>query len=709
MKSASSSPSASPQIGRINEDQRKRSLRLFLKNKELSSGSSSGSGSFTYRLRTSQRNCELDKTVEKVMGLFSEGREFRSRGDSMNYVFPIVDINKSDSSDVIGYLKIGREGERGGGAMETFMYYISIYFGISKFFTETTSIKITPRKLSRLSIGVPLEVVDRHPQPLHTSIDEVIKERSKRNSLGDLLNNKSTSGSFQPALNGRTLKSCIKEGLLLSSIIPDSKSRMLQFVSAFLYTIVLGMFDANAGNVIVVGDQFKFFDNTRCLPHSTEFIIWGMSILLAFRSSFLEFEEAHQNLSEDLLDFLSKEVEKLSKKMDGMENFLQKEDVKKATDQIPKGWFYPKDFTKVMRYKLDILKDAFQKCKISKCVDMIYSVFPHYKFITILFVTKEYLSKKRVIDETLSFKGDEKGINILHRSKLDDLDYTEFWRRGLLLAPSADVIQLLHEVYYFGVNVKEILGECLKDDFSYLCTLKKIYSKISFISELQFIDEALESIDFLKKEPDKNTMCEKMKPFFKDILKTLRSIHRDPHKDTILSLTRDIESLSSFVTEEGNQKNVAHRLRYIQTARDIIEEMGNDILNDTMTEKDEKEFRYIIDYIHDQARPDFKDIPEDKIQLFSGENLESELERNGIKTTNVILYDFDDYVIEIAKSEKGKPKKFFLKYKKNGKKISIIELDVYSMPGFVKFLVNKKAEAMTVYQFVKWVPRFVKK
>jgi hypothetical protein len=688
---------ASPLISRdsSHEEQRKRSLRLFLKNKELSS-SGSGSGSFTYRLRTSQRNCDLDKTVEKVIGLFSEGREFRSRGDSMNYVFPIID--KSTSSEVIGYLKIGREGERGGGAMETFMYYISIYFGISKFFTETTSIKITPRKLSRLSIVAPACTDGRE---LHTSLDEVIKERGKRNSLGDMLNNKSTSGSFQPALNGKTLKSCIKDGLSLSSIIQDPKARMIQFVSAFLYTIILGMFDANSGNIIVSGCQFKFFDNTRCLPHSLEFIIWGMSLLLAFRSSFLEFEEAHQNLSEELLSFLEMEIERISKKMDNMEQFLQKEDVKKATDQLPKGWFYPKNFVKVMRIKLDILRGAAQKKKILKCTDMIYAVYPHYRFLTVLFITREYLSKKRVIDETLSIKGATAGA-------LDDLDYTEFWRRGLLLAPSIDVIQLLHEVYYLGLNVKEILGECLKEDFSYLVTLKKIYKKIRFISELQFIDDTLESIDKIKREPDK----ERAKSLFGDILKTLRDIEGDrqeTHKHTIESLHRDIESLSNFVSSEKDQKSVAHRLRYIQTAREIIEELGNDVLDSLMTEKDEKEFKYIIDYIYEQASPDFKDIPEDKIQLFSGENLESELERSGIKTTNVVLYDFDDYVVEIAKSEKGKPKKYFLKYKKQGKKISIMELDVYSIPGFVKFTVNKKVETMTTYQFVKWVPRFVKK
>jgi len=680
------------------EPSRAMALRLFLRSRETSPNSSpspgsSASGGFTDRLKRSQ-NC-LIGNIEKVMSLFSEGKEFRSRGGTMNYVFPL-----DSCGDLFGYLKIGKEGEDGVVAMETFMYYVSVYFNISAFFTETNIIQITPRKLKRLSVPI-------------TGNDDDVKK--KRNSLGDVLQKKIMNGSYQNALNGRTLKSYLNDGQTLSSIINDPVTRGIQFVLSSFYTIVLGMFDANAGNIIFEGDQMKFFDNTRCLPHSPEFIIWGISLQIAFRSALLELEETYCDLSTDQLCVLKKEVVKFGKLITNLDGFFQRVDVKKLTDQLPPGWFYPNLIISAMNYRLNGVYNRLKCDKIRTCEDMIHAAFPHYRFFVILYIVQEYLSKRLVINKFLS---SQDGGN--SRFLVDD-DYIEFWRRGMIRAPTIDILDALQNCYFLGINVRELLTECLKPDFSYVNTLKNVYSKVKFIVDLDYIDDLLQEIE--KAKDDFQIACSTLDISLFIVTGMLQNIE-DPkyikhpinsHKKTVESIRDDLADINVAVKKhidgEANcTKDLIYRLHYVSELRNRITEIGDDILNYLISEKDESDLYFIIRYLYTQAEPDFKDIPTEKINEFVRFNLETELDKNQINYSRESIDNFKEYIIEIVESD-DKTVKYNLKYKRvkwRIERIRVVELDIYSAPGFVKLVGKPKIKPMTVVQFVEWIPGFIR-
>ncbi len=702
-KSLGSSLSSSSENSKLNKSDELRSmvLRSFLKSREVSplsspSPSNSRSGSFTARLKKSQTN--VNESIDKIMNLFSEGKEFRSRGDSINHVFPL-DLN----NETMGYLKIGKEGEEGVVAMETFMYYVSIYFDISDYFTETNIMKITPRKLKRLSIPSKNE-----------------NGESKQNSLDAVFQNKPTNGSYQTALKGRTLKAYLKDNVSLSFIIQDPIIRMIQFALAFFYTIVLGMFDVNPGNIIFEENQIKFFDNTRCLAHSTEFIIWGSTFQIAFRSSLLELNESYQDLPKDLLVVLEKEISKFKKKMKNFDSFIQKKEIKKLLDQLPPGWFYHDLVILTINEKLERIYNRLKCNKIKTCEDLIHAAFPHYRFFAMLFVINEYLSNKAVINKAISIKKDNKN--------LDDLDYNEFWKQGLHHAQTIDFIESIQNCYFLGINVKELLNECLKDNFSYTTIMKSIYEKIKFTVDLDYIDTLLGEIDDMRKKnklKDKIDDLIKINENFNLILLSLENILIEinnetiikefmKHKNTLELIKDDINDINvkirQFLNGEKLIKDILYGLHYTIELRNFIAEIGNDILSNIVSEKDEEDIYTIIDYFYDQAKPDFKDIPNDRIRELIDDLLENEFRNNSIVHTRELSYNFSEYIIEIIEPSKyEKQKKYYLKYKKmkwKFEKIRVIQLDVYSSPGFVILLGKQKIKPMTIYQFIKWLPTF---
>ena len=96
------------QLSKINNSElRSIVLRSFLKSREASpTGSSSSSSSASLSPRINNQKKEFSDSVEKLLNLFLEGKEFRSQGDSINYVFPIQHENNT-----FAYLKIGKNGE----------------------------------------------------------------------------------------------------------------------------------------------------------------------------------------------------------------------------------------------------------------------------------------------------------------------------------------------------------------------------------------------------------------------------------------------------------------------------------------------------------------------------------------------------------------------------------------------------------------------
>lgn len=642
---------------------------------------SSRSGSFTARLTKSQ--CNSSEKMEKIVNLFSEGKEFRSRGDTVNHVFPINDLN----GEACGYLKIGKEGEEGVVAMETLMYYISIFFDISEFFTETNIMKITPRKLNRLTI------------------DLKDKNERRRDSLNNVLPNKVTSGSYQAAIKGMTLKECIKENK-----IPEIN--MEKFVLAFFYTIILGMFDVNAGNIIFEGDQIKFFDNTRSLAHSSEFIMWGSLLQITFRSALVELDETFKILSSEILNILGSTVEKFKKQIPKLNLFFKKKEIVALLDQIPQGWLYVDHIIPVLTEKINLIDSNLKKNRIKTCEDLIHTTYPHYKFVTMLFIINEYLSNKTIITKILETRDDK----ILKES-----DYIEFWKEGLINAQTIDFNQSIQTCYFLGINVKELLGECLKDNFN-MDIMKRIHEKINFTVELDYIDTILGEIEKIRKninigtKEDKKLELKRVTGYLETILLSLNDIVKDPnissHKISIESITDDINNINVkigtylYLENVVSIKDILYGLHYVNEIRGVIAHIGNDLLNKLVTDKDERELCFLMDYFYDLAKPDFKDIPKERITNIIDTILENEFRENSISFTKELSYSFPSYIIEVVSNKETKKNQYFIKYKKikwKIEKIKIVQMDVYSMPGYIT-IVGKNIEKMSVCQFIKWVP-----
>ena len=417
-------------------------LRSHLRSLETSP-CTSRSANITPRLEKSQ--LALAGNVNKLMHLFSEGREFKSKNNSNNHVFPIKDNN-----DVFAYLKVGSHGNEGSAAMETLMYYISVYFNVSDYFTETNIVIITPRKLKRLSI----------------SVDNKINNDNipRRRSLSDCVSKDLVNASFQNALNGKTLEEYLSNGFMLNDIITNESVRMERFILTFFYIIAFGMFDAHSKNIMFENDQPKLIDNARSLPHSTELIKWGSTLQIAFRSALLEFDECYQELDSFAIHTLMKEVTKFQKKMKDFGSFLQRKEITTLLAKLPPGWFYPDLVIASINERVNRIYKGIYHEKVNKLEGLIHITFPHYRFFAILFIICEYLTNKQFIDIVISLK---KSGN---KNTLEDIDYEEFWKCGLLHTSHVCIIDNIDKCYFMDINPRKLLTECLSDNFSYINT-----------------------------------------------------------------------------------------------------------------------------------------------------------------------------------------------------------------------------------------------
>lgn len=687
-----------------NNDLRRIVLRSFLKSREPSPNSSR-SISLSPRFRKPKQ--EFVDNVEKMINLFLEGKEFRSQGDTINYVFPIQHDNV-----IFGYLKVGKDGEEGASSMETLMYYLSIYFSVSDYFTETNVIKMTPRKIKRLSVSSQNNNGD-------IQIDR----------LNNIISKDMVNASFQNALRGKSLKQYISEGISLNFIIKDSEKRNKQFILGFFYTIAFGMFDVNSGNIIFENEQLKFFDNTRSLAHSVEFIKWGTSIVLAFRSSLFELVESFDILDKDMIDILEKEIVKFERRLTRLDKFFLRSDINALIVQLPKGWFYPDLVISAMNNRLKRMKNGIRYGKIKTCEDLVHITFPHYRFFSILFVLTEYLSNKPVISKILSMKPEDD-------RNLEKSDYIEFWRRGLVYASTGDIVENLQKCYFLGVNPKELLTECLQESFDYRKTMKNLYTKIRFIIELDYLDSNLENIEKLNTSVNESIdNIPNILVLFKvaiesaqEILKGIREIESVKtllhsvfriikHKTLLESIHEELVEIYSKTNnynkdDKSEIRDIIYRFHYISELRKFISEIGNDLLNNMISENDEGDLYFIIKYLNDQTEPDFKDIPNETIIQLVTIDLEIEFDRENIKYTKTFPYIMTDYMIEITNSDKVGQTQYILKYKKikwKHEKIFSLYLDIYSSPGFVKLIGKKNIDPMTIPHFVTWLPSFIAK
>jgi len=320
-------------------------------------------------------------------------------------------------------------------------------------------------------------------------------------------------GSFQQKSNGISLKKILSTPLYLKLINRDPD---LQAKLAFLtlYVVALAQFDAHGNNILVdinvsqeqekiapenvtaehfeepldVNVTFVLFDNMRSLTHS-KFIMWGTEIMIGFRASIFRLQQCHQPHDNNVRKLLQMEIDHLHKKSYSLKKeFLQRPDIAAFIKDLPEGWIYTDYLVRNFRSRLDIL----QKSQ-SSCIEMVFDVFPEYKFFAMLVIVNKYLIKFPVIPVIHNFPN-------MHASMLHKFE--KCWRRSLDLANMGFVrgqFTPLYERLYMccanGVNPWDLFELCSAADFDYVAVIKKNVFQVWFMANIKDTISLLAELD----------------------------------------------------------------------------------------------------------------------------------------------------------------------------------------------------------------------
>lgn len=160
-------------------------------------------------------------------------------------------------------------------------------------------------------------------------------------------------GSMQSEAVGPLLGDLFKEEDYLLKEVEDHELN-----AAILASIVLGMFDAHADNIIVDSNgRIKFFDNARCLPNSNSLLNWdgGDCLMSSYRCALLNLHErVTKKLSPQQRGVLLEKAKICLKQVDTLRDYLGNGDGKKLLNQLPKDWINTGPMLEAMRERIEL-------------------------------------------------------------------------------------------------------------------------------------------------------------------------------------------------------------------------------------------------------------------------------------------------------------------------------------------------------------------
>lgn len=199
-------------------------------------------------------------------------------------------------------------------------------------------------------------------------------------------------GSIQVAHEGISLLDYTRGKNIPKNQIPISKEEIIR---ATIITIIFGMFDAHGLNIIVnKKGECKFFDNTRSLPNSNDFINrLHTGPTPSYRSGLLALSESYETLTSEQLEQVKEEIVKQQDKMTDVRKFLE---IQIKINDFPPRWL-DKDAIDAMEDRLDKMKEALNNDEVSCLRDLIFAAMPSLKFAAILQLLM-FMKKKPVIE-----------------------------------------------------------------------------------------------------------------------------------------------------------------------------------------------------------------------------------------------------------------------------------------------------------------------
>ncbi len=299
------------------------------------------------------------KTKSFVVNYFQQNDEINTHHKTTNYVF-----NLNDKA----YVKIGRTGDDGSAIMEEFVWENACIFGVQNHFTPTNTIRISPRKAEKLKI------------------DKVVFSKLNKNP--------NTIGSFQPALQGILLNTIIEKKISIFEFNKERGQIMNNLIEACVTAHVFGMRDANAENILIMGDgQIIFIDNANSFANSPSLVAVGSSVYLIHRCGLIELPECHIELTASEKEYLINYVKKLESKLPEFEQYVRSETVQKKLAKLPKGWFDTEMVIESTRTQINRLLDASELTNVKTLADYTYHNVPFYRLFALAFLCKHDVNK----------------------------------------------------------------------------------------------------------------------------------------------------------------------------------------------------------------------------------------------------------------------------------------------------------------------------
>lgn len=345
-------------------------------------------------LKEKSKNNPITKiAIEKQALLFKTSREtkewakqqstLKKIGDSQNEVFKVTKSPELDTEKetltahidtgllasnakldtTIGFYKEGAEKEEASSVMEELMWEVAVIMGFEGSFAPTKKVEI------------------------------------------ELASGETRKGGLQPSLDGTTLVN-------YWGTIPKN-----QIIQGTMISLILGMGDAHAGNIII-GEEghCQFFDNTRTLLSSNHTVQLGnYGLLTPYKSGFLGMKESYEELSEDDLHKIKNTVTEQKEKMVKLRAFFENPMTQQKIKKLPPGWLDVKASLDAMQERLDSMEKGLNNKNVKCLRDLVFCAFPEAKFVGALTTLKK-------LKETSSLNNDT--IKSIQADSLDGIGYS---------------------------------------------------------------------------------------------------------------------------------------------------------------------------------------------------------------------------------------------------------------------------------------------
>lgn len=264
------------------------------------------------------------KAIVQQAGLFEAIRQGKawakkqgwldSQGGSANKVYRLY---RENEPIIAAYYKVGRHGEEATGKMEKLIWDISQILGLEEFFVAT-------------------------------GVTNILKAR----------------GGIQPAQEGT---------ILLTS---SKKLQRQEVLNGILVSIVFGMFDAHSSNIFITKEnKIKFFDNSRSMTHSNDYINRSFGIAPAYRCALLDLPQAKEDLQPQEIAALKEKLKDIEGKLPQLKRFLAAN--KTALQKLPPGWLDADRAFTAMEERLKGIRKEVETRPVMKAEDL---ANPEYRF-----------------------------------------------------------------------------------------------------------------------------------------------------------------------------------------------------------------------------------------------------------------------------------------------------------------------------------------